>query len=155
MMEWKDYRPEDSNEIDTWLDDETVRQTGIENGWAAEVRYWSENADMDGFWCKSVFEGNALIGALYLIEWKDEDTNGFTIGEIVVKPTLRGRGIGTGMLTELCRDPVGIIGKRINTLEACIFSTNEASKQCFRKAGFTLKERENDKTAVDAYRTFM
>lgn len=149
-IEWKNYITDDSKIIESWLDEETVRLTGLEDGWDADVRYWRENTDRDCFWCKTVYVDGSLAGALYLIEWRENNESGFSIGEIIVDPSLRGKGLGTQAVTELTEHSAEIIGKRINRLDAVVFSSNAASIKMFKKAGFQLKERENGDSALDA-----
>ena len=149
IFEWNDYKNEDAAEIDSWLDEEAVRFTSMDEGWNADAAYWMENTADGMFWCKTISSGGVLTGAVYIVEWNEENQGGFTIGEVLVRPDARGKGIGTAMIKELMDHSIEIIGKRMNSPDAVICASNASSIRMFEKAGFTMKIREDDPTIVD------
>ncbi len=149
-FEWNDYKTEDAAEIDTWLDESAIRFTGMDDGWNADVEYWKENAGDDLFRCKTISFDGVMTGAVYIIGWHEDDTEGFTIGEIILRPDARGKGLGTAMLKDLLDRSGEIIGTQLNPVDAVIFTSNTASKRMFEKAGFTVKTRDDDPTTMDA-----
>ena len=149
IFEWNDYKTEDAAEIDSWLDEEAVRFTAMDEGWNADVAYWKENTADGMFWCKTISSGGVLTGAVYIIEWNEENQGGFTIGEVLLRPEVRGKGIGTAMIKELMDHSSEIIGKRMDSVDAVVFTSNAASIRMFEKAGFRIKTREDDPTIVD------
>ena len=101
------------------------------------------------FWCKTISSGGVLTGAVYIIEWNEENQEGFTIGEVLLRPDARGKGLGTAMIKELLDHSPEIIGKRMDSTDAVVFASNASSIRMFEKAGFTMKIREDDPTIVD------
>ncbi len=150
FFDWKDYTIEDANEIDGWLDETAVRYTAMDEGWNADVAYWKENTAEGKFWCKTVSIEGILTGALYIIGWDEGGMEGYTIGEVLLKPEARGKGLGTAMIKELLENSDDIIGKKMRWVEACVFASNIPSKRMFEKAGFTVKAREEDPSTLDA-----
>lgn len=150
IFEWNDYKTEDAAEIVSWLDEEAVRFTAMDEGWNADVSYWKENTAADMFWCKTITSGGVLTGAVYIIEWNEKDQRGFTIGEVLLRPEVRGKGIGTAMIKELLDHSPEIIGKRMDSADAVVFASNASSIRMFEKAGFRIKAREDDPTVFDA-----
>ena len=90
-----------------------------------------------------------MTGAVYIIEWNEKDQRGFTIGEVLLRPEVRGKGIGTAMIKELLDHSPEIIGKRMDSADAVVFASNASSIRMFEKAGFRIKTREDDPTIVD------
>ncbi len=150
IFEWDDYKTEDAAEIDSWLDEEAVRFTAMDEGWNVDAAYWKENTADGMFWCKTISSGGVLTGAVYIIEWNEKDQRGFTIGEVLLRPEVRGKGIGTAMIKELLDHSHEIIGKRMDSADAVVFTSNTSSIRMFEKAGFRIKAREDDPTVFDA-----
>ncbi len=149
MFEWNDYKIEDAAEIDSWLDEEAVRFTTMDEGWDADVAYWKENTADGMIWCKTISSGGVLTGVVYIIEWNEKNQRGFTIGEVLLRPDARGKRLGTAMIKELLDHSHEIIGKRMDSVDAVVFASNIASLRMFEKAGFTIKTREDDATVLD------
>ena len=54
---------------------------------------------------------------------------------VVIDGSLRGRGLGTKMLSLAC--DLAFEDADINAVQLMVFSVNEAARRCYRKAGFT------------------
>ena len=143
---WRDYDPETMDYIESWLDADAVRYTGLDDGFREFYEYWAKE---DGyrvgknFWSKVVFEKDTpfAVIAFGLYEGK------VTIMEIVVAPEKRGQGYGAILLKELLeRDE--IIGFFISKAEAVIFPENKASQSAFEKAGFYCHHIYEDGSAM-------
>ena len=110
--------------VQSWLDENAIRMTGIEN-WDEDVSYWQTESP-DTF--HAVLIGNPRpIAAVYFFN----DTDSMHIGEILVDPVRRSQGFGTAVLKYLIytyRQPA--------KATAVLFPENKASAQAFRKAGF-------------------
>lgn len=89
-----------------------------------------------------LFNKDELIGFSSIsFECDDENEISFNIS-IIIKPKLRGNGIGSYFLThilELIRNKY----KMIKSLNATILTTNEASEHLFTNNGFVFNDFEN------------
>ncbi len=63
---------------------------------------------------------------------------------LLVKPEMRGNGLGTALLRELLSDGEMIIGHQIERATAVIFPNNIASQKAFEKAGFVFDHLHED-----------
>lgn len=139
---WRDYDPETMGYIETWLDEDAVRSTGLDDGFRDFYEYW---ANEDGFvvgvnfWCKIVCENNDPVAVIALCRHEQRTA----VMELVVDPEKRCQGIGTQLLKELlaCEE---ILGFTINKSEAVIFPDNAASQKAFEKAGFQYHHTDED-----------
>lgn len=140
---WRDYDKFDKSVVEEWLDDEARRTTGIDGSFEELYRYWLDKSDTtveNELWCKVVFRADKAVAALLIGCHKGE----FTLSEFIVDPMLRGKGIGTAVLTELIKHSVYILGKDITFVKAVIFPDNEASKRAFEKSGFNYDSTHPD-----------
>ena len=132
---WRDYDPQAMDFVDAWLDAESIRSTGLEDGFQDFYDYWAHE---DGFilgknyWCKVIYIGDTpfAVMALCLHEGK------LSIMEMLVAPEFRGRGRGTKLLRQLLGSDK-VLGFPIPKCEAVIFPNNVASQRAFEKAGFS------------------
>ena len=143
---WRDYDPKTMDYIESWLDADTVKSTGLDEGFRGFYEYWAgEDGYLVGenYWSKVVFEKNVpfAVIALGLYEGK------VTIMEIVVAPEKRGQGRGTELLKELleCEE---ILGFAVQKADAVIFPDNKASRRAFEKAGFFRHHTYEDGSAM-------
>ncbi len=149
-FEWKDYTKKDTALVDSWLDADTVRMTGMDEGFDAFHQYWKHESSPERgeyFWSKLVSENGhpfAVISYGYY--------NGtVTIMEIVVDPAVRGQGKGTAVINEFLNNAAVWIAQPITVFNAVVFLRNTASQIAFYKAGFVLenKDQERWKRAVN------
>lgn len=143
---WYDYNPNTMSFIENWLDESTVKSTGLDEGFRAFYEYWAnEDGFVDGenFWCKVVCESNTPLAVIAFCQ--HEHT--ILVMEIVVDPQRRGRGIGSKLLKELLGSKE-IIGFAIQKSEAVIFPNNIASKKAFENAGYQYHHTHEDGTAL-------
>lgn len=131
---WHDYDPKSMGYIEDWLDEATVKSTGLDEGFRSFYEYW---ANEDGFavgknyWCKVIFQNDEPVAVLACCLYDSV----VTVMEIVVDPEKRGQGIGRKLLKELLESEK-ILGFTIQKSEAVIFPTNIASQKAFTNAGF-------------------
>lgn len=140
-MRMRDYDRLEAKIVDSWLDDEAIRNTGLEDGFDEFFEYWNGECGSDFSAKIAEFDGKpvAVVTAAY--------DNGFvTIQEIIVAPDMRGRGIGTWAINELVEEAPSMYGP-IETYEAVVFFDNVPSQKAFEKAGFDKRLHENS----DAY----
>jgi len=143
---WHDYHPEAMGYIENWLDANTVKSTGLDEGFRAFYEYWARETGFSlgkNYWCKVVFEKNEPLAviAFCLHEGK------LIIMEIVVAPKKRSQGIGSRLLRELLENEE-ILGFAVENSEAVIFPDNTASQKAFEKAGFHHHHTHEDGTAM-------
>ena len=143
---WRDYHPESMVYVEDWLDESAVRSTGLEDGFRVFYEYW---ANEDGFvvgksfWSKVVFDNDRPLAVIAFCQHEEITL----IMEIVVKPEMRGQGIGTEILKEFLESNV-IMGFAVQKSEAVVYSDNSASQRAFEKAGFQYHHTHEDGDAV-------
>lgn len=131
--------------VEAWLDNETIKATGLDDGFKAFYEYWkSESISNENFWCKVVSENDNPIAVIAI--GKNESKH--TIMEYVVKPEERNKGKGTQLLKELLENSTNISGQEITSAEAVIFPSNPASQKAFEKAGFVFSHAHEDGDAL-------
>ncbi|MBR6427126.1 MAG: N-acetyltransferase [Clostridia bacterium] len=143
-FEWQDYTKEDAALVDSWLDADTVRMTGMDEGFDAFHQYWKNESSPERgeyFWSKLVSENGhpfAVISYGYC--------NGtVTIMEIVVDPAVRGQGKGTAVISEFLNNAAAWIAQPITVFNAVVFQRNTASQIAFYKAGFVLEAKDQER----------
>ena len=151
-FDWQDYTREHAALVDSWLDANAVRMTGLDESFDSFFRYWERESIRERgeyFSTKLVSENGhpfAVISYGYF--------NGtVTIMEIVVDPAVRGQGKGTAVISEFLNNAAAWIAQPITVFNAVIFSGNTASQIAFYKAGFVLDDKERErwkKTADDS-----
>lgn len=144
---WKDYDPDTMPFAEQWLDAEAVRFTGCDDGWRAFYEYWRGQSDFrlgENYWCKAVLEAGKPFAVVAFCLWEDV----FSVMEILVAPSARGQGKGSGVIAELLADAPEICGREIHTARAVIFPDNVASQKAFGKAGFVLSSESEDGDAL-------
>ena len=149
IFKWIDYTYKDDVLIDSWLDEEAVRLTGLEDGWRAFYDYWA-NELKDGYWCKVVYFDDTPI-AIIFFDYNPE-IDSYHISEFVVRPEYRGKGYGTKILNELLDCSEDIFGHKIEHSNAVIFRDNVASRKAFMNAGFILVGTDEDGNTEYYYR---
>lgn len=131
--------------VETWLDKEAVRVTGLEDGFRDFYEYWkNENIPGTNYWCKVVSENEKPFAVITI----GKDKENFIFMEFVIAPDKRNQGKGTLILKELISDSKSILGKEIESAEAVIFPSNPASKKAFEKAGFKFSHADEDGDAL-------
>ena len=58
-FDWRDYDPQTMEFVESWLDEATVRSTGLEDGFRDFYEYWEKEDGFsvgENYWCKVVYE---------------------------------------------------------------------------------------------------
>jgi len=100
-LKWFDYTNEYADIIESWLDDETIKNTGCNNGWDNYINYWRSDAQTrwnENFFVKIVFDGEKPCSVISIGMDKCCE---ITVSEFIVAPEMRGKGLGTAVLAEL------------------------------------------------------
>ncbi len=142
-FKWIDYSEEYDDIVESWLDEEAVRLTGIDDGFREYFKYWISDSDTkygENFWVKVIFENEKPIGVLAIGLWEGE----FTIAEIIISPYWRRKGIGSSAISEWIECSSSIIGVSCQKANAVIFPNNIASQKAFEKAGFKFVSAHPD-----------
>ncbi|MBR2047075.1 MAG: GNAT family N-acetyltransferase [Oscillospiraceae bacterium] len=143
---WYDYCPETMQYVESWLDAEAVRSTGLEEGFSSFYEYWAEEDGFtvgESFWCKVVCQEETPFAVIAYCLHESK----ILIMEVVVAPEKRGQGLGTKLLKALiARDEIS--GTAIQKWEAVIFLSNRASQRAFASAGFRYHHTHQDGDAV-------
>lgn len=140
---WKDYHPVTMSFIESWLDTEAVNMTGIDDGWRAFHEYWITDGGLNpgvDYWCKVVYDAGIPF-AIIAFSLSDKTVH---IMELLVKPEMRGKGLGSSLICELLSDGERIMGRRIEKASAVIYPNNHASQKAFEHAGFTFDYANGD-----------
>lgn len=146
--QWSDYAKEHEALVDSWLDDEAVRQTGLDSGWDDFFEYWKNDSEMslgENYWCKIISHQGTPFAVMALSVWKGE----FLIMEYVVDPKMRGKGLGSSALRELLDFGDCIVSTGIEQASAVIFPANKSSQKAFEKAGFYFLSADPDGDAFN------
>lgn len=141
--DWIDYTPAYKDLIESWIDEDAKRFTGLDDGFDAYYQYWANDPQTKictNFWVKIIISDTIPIGIIALSLWD----NFFTISEFVICPNKRGKNLGSSALKELLTQSKDIIGIKIETANAVIFPNNIASQKAFEKAGFTFHSEHPD-----------
>ncbi len=129
--------------IHAWLDEDARRNTGIDSGadWNEDIAYWQKESH-ETFHAYLI--GNpSPVAVVYCFTEPDK----LHIGELLVAPEHRGKGIGTSILKYLLYQHT-----HCETATAVIFPNNTASIRAFQKSGFVHTSTHPDGDA--AYYTF-
>lgn len=139
---WKPYCNDNAPLVDTWLDAEAVRETGLEDGWQSYYAYWmAESRAGEGKdRCFLISQGNRPFAVMYIVVSGGE----MVISEYVVAPDWRGKGHGSAILRELLDNAARLLNTEVSQARAVIFPDNAASVRAFEKAGFALESRNHD-----------
>ena len=149
LLIWRDYTKEDAALVDSWLDADAVRLTGLDEGFDEFCRYWENESDPargEYFRCKIVSEDNRPFAAIAFGYYNGT----VTIMEIVVDPALRGQDRGTTVLREMIKNAADWIKQPISVFEAVVFENNPMSQIAFYKAGFVRNEKDGDRWHKEA-----
>jgi len=137
-FEWIMYSDTYEELVESWMDEETRRLSGCEDGWSDFYRYWiCEEGIRAGknFWALLVCE-SGIASALFVLGKAPDSV--YTVMECFTAPQKRRQGIGTAALAELLEHGEEIIGEKIEEALAVIFPDNTASRKMFSRAGFYL-----------------
>ena len=151
-FDWQDYTHEHAALVASWLNADTVRTTGLDEGFDAFHQYWKNESSPERgkyFWSKLVSE-NGHPFAVISYGYCDGTV---TIMEIVVDPAVRGQGKGAAVISEFLNNAAVWIAQPITVFNVVIFSRNTASQIAFYKAGFVLDDKDRErwkKTADDS-----
>ena len=132
--------------IENWLDKPAVRMTGMDDGWQSFHEYLTTEGGMTpgvDYWCKVVYEDEKPVAIIAFSLYEGL----YTVMEFLIKPELRGHGIGTSLLRELISNGDLIFGSVIEKAAAVIFPTNVASQKAFENAGFVFDHASEDGNA--------
>ena len=134
-FKWVDYSELFINTVESWLDKEAVRFTGMDDGFDEYYRYWLNQNDTiygENYWVKVILSEEKPIGVIAIFLW---DGN-FSISEFIVSPNYRGKGFGSAALSEFIGNSEIIVGVGCKIVKAVIYPNNIQSQKCFEKVGF-------------------
>ena len=140
---WTDYRADDEETVEKWMDHTARRNTGCDDGWAEYANACMEDEDTvlgENFWLMKVSGDGEPFAAIAVGLWEGE----LTISELVVAPEKRGHGFGSALLRELLDNSGTILGKEFESARAVIFPDNAASQKAFENAGFRFESAHPD-----------
>ena len=150
---WYDYIPGKMNYIETWLDEGTVKSTGLDEGFQTFYEYWVKEDGFvvgENFWCKVVLENDEPFAVIAFCQYEHK----IVIMEVLVAPDKRGQGKGSTILKELLNGEK-IVGFPIHFCEAIIYPDNIASKKAFEKAGFLYCSNHKDENGDSMYYVYV
>ena len=145
-MLWKDYDPESMAFVEAWLDDEAVKQTGLDEGFRPFYEYWAQEDGFlpgENFWCKVVYDGEVPIAVIAFCLYEDT----ISVMELVIRPEMRCHGIAPRVLSDLLKSG-HILPFPVCKSEAVIFPGNIASQKAFEKAGYHYHSTHEDGQSV-------
>lgn len=131
---WRDYDAQTMDFVETWLDADAVKATGLEDGFRDFYEYWAHEDGFEpgkNYWCKVVYACDTPFAVLALSLYEER----LLVMEMLVAPEYRGQGRGTELLRQLLNSHE-ILGFPVRKSEAVIFPDNVASQRAFEKAGF-------------------
>ena len=142
-FQWIDYAPEYEDAVESWLDEDAVRFTGLDEGFREYFRYLIHDPDTkygENFWVKILLEKEQPVGIMAVGLWE----NCFILSEIVIAASRRGNGIGSAAIREWIDCSDAIVGVPCENAKAVIFPSNTASQKAFEKAGFRFVSAHPD-----------
>lgn len=140
---WKDYNPEYLELINSFLDNEAISMTGLDEGFDNYVSALiADSTNYPGAkdYIKVIFEGEIPIAVLVFGIYDGI----LTVAEIIVAPEYRGKGKGTEIIRGLLQLINKSITETVNQINAVIFPNNIASQKVFEKAGFRFDHAHED-----------
>ena len=143
IFSWIDYTEEYALLVKSWLDDEAVKYTGIDQGWDEYYEYCVNDLSplVNGeVYIKIACEDNIPFGVFCLCNVDGT----YSISEIFIAPKKRGMGYGTKALQDMLLHSKEILGVDIACAKTVIFPDNTASKKAFEKAGFVFESTSPD-----------
>lgn len=143
QFEWIDYSPEFERTVDSWLDEDAVRSTGLDEGFGSFFRYWIKEDGTryrENFWVKIIQKKTVPVGVIAV----GLSENSFILSELVISPGFRRKGLGSSALSEFIGSSEDIVGVRCDRATAVIFPDNIASQKAFEKAGFRYVSEHPD-----------
>jgi len=138
----REFRESDAPEVVRWAisDEEVRRWAGGAGGWPLDVsvfRRWHADPDVKPY---VMCDGEALIG--YGEVWDDEAEQEVELARIIVKPAIRGSGVGK-RLVRLLLERASLSG--FPEAFVRVVPENGAALACYRGAGFsTVSESERE-----------
>ncbi len=147
QFEWTVYNDQDAKLVDSWLDKNTVKATGLDEDWQSFYDYWTKenlNENVKSF-CYIISEGNKPFAVIFLAVVDDV----LILSEFIVAPEMRDKGYGLAVICDLINNYSKISVENISCIQAVIFPGNKASKKVFEKAGFMLVREQDEGDALD------
>ena len=137
VYKWMDYSEEYALLVKSWLDDEAVKNTGLDQGWDEYYEYCEKDLSplVNGeVYVKIVCEDNDPFGVFCLCNVDGT----YSISEVFISPEKRGRGYGSKALRDMLLHSKEILRVEVTSAKTVIFPDNTASKKAFEKAGFVF-----------------
>lgn len=138
----REFRASDAREVARWPSslDEVRRWAGSDPGWPVDVSVfgrWHADPDVRPY---IICDGEAPIG--YGEVWVDEPEQEVELARIIVKPAIRGSGVGK-RLVRLLLERASLSG--FPEAFVRVVPENGAALACYRGAGFsTVSESERE-----------
>ncbi len=145
MLRLRPYKKCDSERIAEWIKDEEVFQK-----WGGErfgefpidaatihTKYTEQNGDCveeDNFYpWVAIDEDNNTVGH-FIMRYTNGDNRNLRFGWVIVNSNIRGKGIGTEMLTLGIKYAFEIL--KVERITIGVFENNEIGHNCYKRVGF-------------------
>ena len=147
MIHLRPYKPSDAWKLVEWWE-HTEEEVFME--WSAgKFSYPLTIEQLDGYfevwglqnedgWMMTALDRQGEPAGHLLMRLADYAANTIRFGFVVIKPGLRGKGIGREMLSQALAFAFDILGMERVTLG--VFSENERARHCYESLGFVQKE---------------
>ena len=148
MLRLRQYKSCDSERIARWVNDQDVflKWGGDRFGKfpvsaaVIDEKYRAGNGDCgepDNFYPWTAFDDqNGAVGH-FIMRYLNGDNRILRFGWVIVDPSIRGKGYGTGMLRAGLKYAFEILDAEVVTIG--VYENNEQAHRCYLRAGFTDK----------------
>ena len=148
-MKLRDYKPEDSKIICSWVKDEkTLFQWSADRigkfpllGNELNENYAERNILKDFFPLTAIDESDNVIGHLFVLIPNPEIKNIVRFGFVIISPEIRGAGNGKKML-ELAIE-YAKINLKATKVTLGVFENNPKAQKCYESVGFVPVSKRN------------
>ena len=89
-----------------------------------------------------VADTNEVVGHIELNDIDEKNKSATLCRVLIGEPSLRGKGIGTQMVTKLLT--IGFEQLGLHRIDLVVFDFNKAAINCYKRAGFTIEGRLRD-----------
>ena len=148
-MKFRDYKPEDSKIICSWVKDEkTLFQWSADRigkfpllGNELNENYAERNISKDFFPLTAIDENDTVIGHLFVLIPNPEIKNIVRFGFVIISPEIRGAGNGKLML-ELAIE-YAKTNLKATKVTLGVFENNPKAQKCYESVGFVPVSKRN------------
>ena len=105
------------------------------------------NGSEENFFKRKIFkvirtDTNEVVGHIELNDIDEKNKSAALCRVLIGKPSLRGKGIGTQMVTRLLT--IGFDHSGLHRIDLVVFDFNMAAINCYKRAGFTIEGHLRD-----------